>query len=55
MTVVLVIEGTIVTGGRDEIRIYVKKRYKEKLQPYIGREAKILLVIEDEGIQDTNH
>ena len=49
MSSVMYVEGTIVTGGRDEIRIYVKKRYWGKLRPLIGREVKILMVVEDES------
>ena len=49
MSSVLYIEGTIVTGGRNEVRIYVKKRYWDKLRPLIGREVKILMVVEDES------
>ena len=49
MSSVLYVEGTIVTGGRGEIRIYVKKRYWERLRPLIGREVKILMVVEYEG------
>ena len=49
MSSVLYVEGTIITQGRGEIRIYVRKRYWDRLRPLVGREVKILMVVEDEG------
>ena len=56
MTSVVYAEGTVILSGKEEIRIYVKKRYWDRLKPLIGREVKlIMLVEEDEGAQNTTH
>ena len=40
----------MIQSGRNEVRIYVKKRYWEKLRPLVGREVRILLLVDsDEG------
>ena len=48
MSTVMCVDGTIITGGKGEVRIYVKKKYWDRLKPYIGKGARILLVIENE-------
>ncbi|BDR92624.1 hypothetical protein [Vulcanisaeta souniana] len=55
MSVVLYLEGTVIAGGKGEVRIYVKKRYWDRLKPFIGKEVKLLMVVEDEGSQDAPH
>ena len=56
MTTVIYAEGTVIAGGEREIRIYIKRRFYDKLRPLIGREVRlIMLVEEDEGIQNANH
>ena len=41
-------EGTVILSGKDEIRIYVKKRYWDKLKPLIGREVKLIMLVEED-------
>ncbi|WP_243666514.1 hypothetical protein [Vulcanisaeta sp. JCM 16159] len=54
MSAVIYLEGTVIAGGKEEIRIYVKKRYWDKLRPLIGKEVKLLMVVED-APQDATH
>ena len=50
MTTVIYAEGTVIAGGEREIRIYIKRRFYDKLRPLIGREVRILLLVDsDEG------
>ena len=45
--VILYCEGTIIkSSGLGEVRIYVKKKYWELLQKYLGKEVRVILVIE---------
>ena len=48
-------EGTVILGGKEEVRIYVKKRYWGKLKPLIGREVRLIILVEgDEGSQNAS-
>ena len=40
-------EGTVILSGKEEIRIYVKKRYWGRLKPLIGREVRLIMLVEE--------
>ena len=51
VTSVVYAEGTVILSGKEEVRIYVKKRFWDKLRPLIGREVRLIMLMEeDEGI-----
>jgi len=48
VTLVIYVEGTIYLHGGKEIRIYVHKKYWDKLKPLIGKKVRILIIEEIE-------
>ena len=49
MSAIIYVEGTVIKGGKDEIRIYIKKKYWKKLKPYIGKTVKMFIIIENDS------
>ena len=48
MSLVYTATGTIIVTGRNEIHIYIHKKYWEKLKPLIGKKVRILIIEEIE-------
>ena len=41
-------EGTVILSGKEEIRIYVKKRYWDRLKSLIGKEVRLIMLVEED-------
>ncbi|GEM_PF-3045825 len=41
----LFIEGTVIRGKGQEVRIYVKSPYNKELQNYIGKNVKMIVMV----------
>ncbi|GAB6946532.1 hypothetical protein JCM16161A_06620 [Vulcanisaeta sp. JCM 16161] len=51
MSTVIYAEGTVIAGGEKEIRIYIKGKFRNRLRPLIGREVRLIILVEsNEGI-----
>ena len=48
MASVVYAEGTVILSGREEVRIYVKRRFWDRLRPLIGREVRFIMLVEDD-------
>ncbi len=47
VTVIEYVEGTIIKGKGEEIRIYIHKKYWDKLKQHLGKTCKLLIIIEE--------
>lgn len=48
MFTVIYLEGTVIEHRKDEIRIYVLKRFNKKIRHLIGKRVRILIIEEVE-------
>ena len=48
MSLVYSITGTTIITGRNEIHIYIHKKYWNKLRPLVGRKVRVLIIEEIE-------
>ena len=47
MTVVIYAEGTVIGTGKGEVRIYVRKPFRDRLTPLIGREVRMIILVDE--------
>ncbi len=48
MSLVYSVTGTVMISGRNEVHIYIHKKYWDKLKPLVGKKVRILIIEEIE-------